>query len=292
MVKKDTLNRINAFLRRHRLSKAQSAIEFLMTHGWAIVISLSVGFTLWQLGIFNLGQGAMTASGFGQLKPILSGFQSADVEGSDSAVLALLFVNGAGQDILVTDARIVPTTEDLNGPEDSTPEYCHVAALNREKTQYRYFRRRIDGHTCDIPDDVESGIEDEYDNQVTSGMYRCSGTSGASVDISCAGDGGLNPASIFPLFALLPEADAYPIETPSPTCRTEFQGDDADYSPLSVPSGEPFLIVAADSCATVGNEGAVGTFKYDVAIRYQVPFASPGGIEYYDRSSIGTISGG
>lgn len=284
MASQKTRKRITAFLRRHRLAKAQSAIEFLMTHGWAIVISLSVGFTLWQLGIFNLGQGAMTASGFGQLKPILSGFQNAEVDGQDSAVLALLFVNGAGQDILVTDARIVPTTEDLNGPETATREYCFVSVLNREKTQYTRLRERDNSSPdCSQAEESDDQIAEGVGSVGGGGIYDNDDPNGPVDQESSS-----SYASIFPLFALIPDADAYDLLDPS-DCYATTTGVS-----MSVPSGEPFLLIAADSCQTVGNEGAVGggTFKYDVVVRYQVPFASPGGIEYYDRSSIGTISGG
>lgn len=49
--------------------KAQGAMEYLMTYGWAILVVMIVGVVLWQLGIFGGGPGAVnTASGFAKIR--------------------------------------------------------------------------------------------------------------------------------------------------------------------------------------------------------------------------------
>jgi len=63
-------------LLRKALSKAQSAMEYLMTYGWAILIVAVVLGALYSLGVFNgaafLGTSCIAASGFYCNNPILS----------------------------------------------------------------------------------------------------------------------------------------------------------------------------------------------------------------------------
>ena len=51
-------------------SKGQGAMEYLINYSWAILIVLVVGVVLYQMGIFNQGQGAVITTGFPQLKPV------------------------------------------------------------------------------------------------------------------------------------------------------------------------------------------------------------------------------
>ncbi len=37
--------------------RAQAALEYLMTYGWALLIVVIVGVALWSLGVFNVGAG-------------------------------------------------------------------------------------------------------------------------------------------------------------------------------------------------------------------------------------------
>jgi hypothetical protein len=53
-------------------SKAQGAMEYLMTYGWAILIVMVVGIAMWQLGMFNMQPASITSSGFDVLRPILA----------------------------------------------------------------------------------------------------------------------------------------------------------------------------------------------------------------------------
>ncbi len=82
-------------------NKGQGAMEYLMTYGWAILVVMIVGIVMWQLGIFNMGSTAVTASGFSRLKPQLAAV--AMVAGGDST---FVFTNGAGATITLLSAGV------------------------------------------------------------------------------------------------------------------------------------------------------------------------------------------
>ncbi len=48
--------------------KSQSAVEYLQTYSWAILLIVLLGVALWQLGIFSAGPQANVALGFKTLK--------------------------------------------------------------------------------------------------------------------------------------------------------------------------------------------------------------------------------
>ncbi len=57
------------------MKKAQAAMEYLMTYGWAIIIVIIVAAALYAMGLFNPGAQAI-ATGFGNLgKPVPGGWQ-------------------------------------------------------------------------------------------------------------------------------------------------------------------------------------------------------------------------
>ena len=66
----------NNVARRFAGAKAQSAMEYLMTYGWAILIIAVVLGALFQLGVFNstslLGSACIAQSGFYCSNPVLS----------------------------------------------------------------------------------------------------------------------------------------------------------------------------------------------------------------------------
>jgi len=51
-------------------NKGQGAMEYLMTYGWAILVVMIVGVVLWQLGVFNVGQGGIVTTGFVKMQPL------------------------------------------------------------------------------------------------------------------------------------------------------------------------------------------------------------------------------
>lgn len=82
-------------------SSGQSAIEYLTTYGWAILIVIIVGVALWQMGIFEAGESiAPGYSGFSVLVPIEWGVVS--LPGGSCTIFASLS-NGAGEDIEALD---------------------------------------------------------------------------------------------------------------------------------------------------------------------------------------------
>ncbi|MBD3261078.1 MAG: hypothetical protein GF334_05250 [Candidatus Altiarchaeales archaeon] len=44
------------------MNRGQSALEFLMTYGWAILVLLVIMVVAWQMGLFNLGGGIQPGS--------------------------------------------------------------------------------------------------------------------------------------------------------------------------------------------------------------------------------------
>lgn len=50
--------------------KGQSAIEYLMTYGWAILVILIVGVLLWQMGVFDVRNTTPGSRGFSQIRPL------------------------------------------------------------------------------------------------------------------------------------------------------------------------------------------------------------------------------
>jgi len=81
--------------------KGQSAMEYLMTYGWAILVVMVVGIAMWRLGIFNMGPTTMTFTGFAKIKPQLSG-TGFNATGNFNGV----FTNGVGTTITVKDVNI------------------------------------------------------------------------------------------------------------------------------------------------------------------------------------------
>jgi len=72
--------------------KAQGAMEYLMTYGWAILVVIIVGIALFGMGILDLGGGGTTTfTGFSKLKPI-------DWV-CNGNTLTVQFANGAGRSI-------------------------------------------------------------------------------------------------------------------------------------------------------------------------------------------------
>jgi hypothetical protein len=51
--------------------RGQSAIEYLMTYGWAMLVVIGLGAVLWRMGVFNIGQdNTPGARGFSQVTPV------------------------------------------------------------------------------------------------------------------------------------------------------------------------------------------------------------------------------
>jgi len=84
--------------RKHSERKGQSAMEYLMTYGWAILIVIIVAAVLYQLGIFNPSTYTTTAAvGFPNFNVPSGGFQL-----SSAGILTMQLTNGVGATINIT----------------------------------------------------------------------------------------------------------------------------------------------------------------------------------------------
>ncbi|MCX6694680.1 MAG: hypothetical protein NTU61_00070 [Candidatus Altiarchaeota archaeon] len=139
--------------------KGQSAMEYLMTYGWAIMVVMVAGIALWRLGVLNIGSTAPpTATGFTTIKPIMS---SCELTGDTSdcpfgtscssmnhcaGIFKCTFLNEAGAPIRITNLRIstergpcgrmwMSKSGRFGGSYDWRDGYCYVG-------------RRSQGSTC------------------------------------------------------------------------------------------------------------------------------------------------
>ncbi len=120
--------------------KGQGAFEYIMNYGWAIIIILIIGVSMWYLGVFNIEPSpAATFSGFSVIKPIMT-MVILTTGGNFSG----MFINGASYEITVTGIDI--TNEDgakcnITAGKVAVPsikefiimgENCTVAGLHRD----------------------------------------------------------------------------------------------------------------------------------------------------------------
>jgi len=98
------------------LKRGQSALEYMQTYGWAILVILVVGVVLLQLGIFSVNPEANVAIGFSKiqvLEPTIKyvGFYNSDTasESSDASVtntFNFTIVNVAGDHIHIQSFKV------------------------------------------------------------------------------------------------------------------------------------------------------------------------------------------
>ena len=92
--------------------RGQSAMEYMSTYGWAILVMAVVGIVLWQMGALNVsGKLPPGTSGFSVVKPAE---WSMAVAGPASCTLSIRVANGAGETIesatIVGGNNCVPQT--------------------------------------------------------------------------------------------------------------------------------------------------------------------------------------
>jgi hypothetical protein len=113
--------------------KAQSAMEYLMTYGWAILIVIIVAAALFALGVFNPATYTQsTATGF-------TGFQipSGGWQFTSGGVLTLQLKNMAGANINITNVQatyagtsgINTTASNAIGPGSAYTEIITIAGV-------------------------------------------------------------------------------------------------------------------------------------------------------------------
>ena len=82
--------------------RSQAALEYLLTYGWAILIVIIVGSSLYGLGVFSPGTWTgKRVTGFAQFHVVDWSLQS--VDGSDPGNLTIVFANRLGKTVEVTD---------------------------------------------------------------------------------------------------------------------------------------------------------------------------------------------
>lgn len=99
--------------------KAQSALEYLMTYGWAILIVIIVGAALYALGVFNPGTfTGHKSTGF-------SATQMEDFKFDDSGNMSLRIGNRYGRTINITGVHAeYTTTKSGDATGVCTPPAC------------------------------------------------------------------------------------------------------------------------------------------------------------------------
>ena len=77
--------------------KAQAAMEYITTYGWAVLVVVIVGVVLWQMGFFDFSSRISPHySGFSILVPIDWEFTTTS---PTTCSLSVVFSNGAGEDL-------------------------------------------------------------------------------------------------------------------------------------------------------------------------------------------------
>ena len=81
------------------MRKGQAALEYLLTYGWAILIVIIVGASLYALGVFTPGQWTgKRQTGFAQ-------FRVEDFKLDTNGVLTIIFQNQIGKAVELTDIK-------------------------------------------------------------------------------------------------------------------------------------------------------------------------------------------
>jgi hypothetical protein len=99
-------------------------MEYLMSYGWAILVVMVVGASLWQLGILKMGGSvAPTSSGFQLMRPLLQHclFKASIPQ------FSCRFSNNAGSDIYIRDVSVR-----VNGKYCGLPQAYRSDSANAE----------------------------------------------------------------------------------------------------------------------------------------------------------------
>lgn len=105
------------------LKKGQSAIEYMMTYGWAILVIMIVGIVMWQMGIFEFGKSVNPGkNGFSQIT--LLDHTASKGEGK----IKLVVVNDAGTRLTLNSVTATminggtgACSSDFTSPTDMLP---------------------------------------------------------------------------------------------------------------------------------------------------------------------------
>jgi hypothetical protein len=84
-----------------KCTRAQGAMEYMSTYGWAIMAVIVVAIMMWQFGIFDQKSSPYTAKGFNYIKPQLGSVSITHTAGAYT--FEGIFLNAQGDSITVTD---------------------------------------------------------------------------------------------------------------------------------------------------------------------------------------------
>jgi hypothetical protein len=136
------------------LTKAQGAMEYLMSYGWSIVVVLIVGVAVWHLGILEINTSSPpTSSGFGALKPLLASCYLGDSISYHTIYdgLQCQFLNTAGVEVNISDISIT-----VDNQQD-TCQFIYVdthPVYNTAPRGSKFFRRYC------ITDEIDSCLRE------------------------------------------------------------------------------------------------------------------------------------
>ncbi len=133
--------------------RGQSALEYLVTYGWAILAIVVVAAVLWYFGVFNPGNFASqsaSARGFGDFSVVDQKYAGTE--------LILVVGNAVGQQVNVTGISVAgvagtlnPTSTLINAGEQATLN-ATVGACGTAGTQY-------DSEVTITYTNIKSGVE-------------------------------------------------------------------------------------------------------------------------------------
>jgi len=121
--------------------RAQTAIEFLMTYGWAILVIVVVGIALASLGFFSPGfwGGSKRITGF-------SDIGVKDFAYYSNKTLELILINRYTSDVNITNAWLIYGGKpySLNSTDSGTCKYKKLV-VGQEQTCYLIFNDTANG---------------------------------------------------------------------------------------------------------------------------------------------------
>jgi hypothetical protein len=107
-------------------------MEYIVVYGWAILVVLSVGVLLWQLGIFDSTPATVTSTGFAKLKPQTAG--TGLVSNDGLCIFRGIFLNAAGGKILIKGVRVYDAISGADDPiccsHDGAGTNCKDSTVN------------------------------------------------------------------------------------------------------------------------------------------------------------------
>lgn len=123
------------------IKKGQSALEFLMTYGWAMLVILIVTFVAWQLGLFSFSESIEPGYfGFWGVAPV-------DFKLTTSGVLSVSLVNMVGSNVTIVGGNVsmgpirsdIPIGRVIKAGSTSEPITVSNLAKGNLGTRYEVF---------------------------------------------------------------------------------------------------------------------------------------------------------